>query len=159
MIARDELLEAERLHEVVVAAEREAAHLVLGAVAGGEEQHRRAAAVGAQPPAHLEAVEVGEHHVEHDQVGPHRRDRVERLATVRGGVDLEADVPQRGVEHRAEVLLVVDEQQAFLGHRVQRSNTRRNSIEPLSSTWAGPPLGAPMPHSSHVIGMLPCTAI
>ena len=44
-------------------------------VAGGEEQHRGAAAVGAQPPAHLEAVEVGQHHVEHDQVGPDRRRR------------------------------------------------------------------------------------
>ena len=32
-------------------------------------------------------------------------------------------------------------------------------MAPLSATWAGPPLGAPMPHSSHVTGMLPCTAI
>jgi two-component system, OmpR family, sensor kinase len=38
----DELLEAEGLHEVVVAAEGEATHLVLGGVAGGEEQHRHA---------------------------------------------------------------------------------------------------------------------
>ena len=155
----DQLLEAERLHEVVVAAERQTAHLVVGAVARGQEQHRCAAAVGAQPPAHLETVEVRKHHVEDDQIGSHGRSRIEGLPTVRGRVHLEADVAQRGFEHRAKVLFVVDEEQAFLGHRGQRSNTRRNSMEPLSSTCAGPPLGAPIPHSSHVIGMLPCTAI
>ena len=68
--AGDQLVEAERLLQVVVTAEGEPADLVLGGVAGGEEQHRRAVAVGAQPAAHLEAVEVGHHHVEEDEIGP-----------------------------------------------------------------------------------------
>ncbi|HUF31988.1 MAG TPA: CocE/NonD family hydrolase C-terminal non-catalytic domain-containing protein [Acidimicrobiales bacterium] len=34
---------------------------------------------------------------------------------------LEADVAQRGLEHRAQVLLVVDEQQGLTGHRSRLS--------------------------------------
>ena len=67
--AGDELLEAERLLQVVVTAHRQAAHLVLRGVPGGEEQHGRVVAAGAHAPAHLEAVEVGQHDVEHDEVG------------------------------------------------------------------------------------------
>ena len=80
--AGHQLLEAERLLEVVVAAEREPAHLVLGGVAGGEEQHRRVVAAGPQPPADLEPVEVGQHHVEQDEVGRQLADGVERRAPV-----------------------------------------------------------------------------
>ena len=89
-------------------------------VAGGEEQHRRAHAVVAQPAAHLEAVEVGQHHVEHDQVGPCSLDGVERVAPVAAGVHLEALVAERGLEHRAQVVLVVDEQEPFTCHARQR---------------------------------------
>ena len=77
----DQLLDAERLGDVVVAAEPQALDLVLGGVAGGEEDDRdpgAGALVLAQAAGHLEAVEVGEHHVEHDQVGPAALDRVER---------------------------------------------------------------------------------
>ena len=77
-------------------------------------------AVGAQPPAHLEAVEVGQHHVEDDQVGAAPRHRVERVAAGRRRVHVEADVAQRGLEHRAQVLLVVDEEESFTGHDRQR---------------------------------------
>ena len=111
-----ELLEAERLLQVVVAAEREPADLVLGGVAGGQEQHRRAVAACTQPAAHLEPVEVGHHHVEHHEVGPLRRDHVERRPAVLGGGDLEAVVLQRGGEHRAQVLLVVDDEEVLSGH-------------------------------------------
>ena len=110
--ARDELFEAEGLHQVVVAAQREAAHLVFGGVASGEEEHRRAIAGLAEPLAHVEPVEVGQHHVEHDQVGFDLRDRVDRIAAVGHGVHLEAGVAQGGLEHRAEVVLVIDEQEA-----------------------------------------------
>ena len=116
-----ELLEAERLHEVVVAAEGEAAHLVVGGVARGEEEDRRLHAVVAQPAAHLEAVEVGHHHVEDDQVGRLRPPtHVERVATRRRRVHVEALVAQRGLEHRPQVVLVVDEQEPFTRHDDQR---------------------------------------
>ena len=67
--ARDELLEAERLGDVVVAAHRQAAHLVLGRVAGGEEDDRHLARARRSGAGDLEALHVGEHHVEDQQVG------------------------------------------------------------------------------------------
>ena len=63
----DELLDAERLGDVVVASEREPAHLVLDGVARREEQDRHLHAIGGEPFGDREPVHVGEHHVEHDQ--------------------------------------------------------------------------------------------
>ena len=132
--ARDELLEAERLDEVVVAAEREAAHLVLGRVLRGEEQYGDPSALGAQPPADLEAVEVGEHHVEDDEVGLDGRGGRERVAPVRHGVDVEAEVAQGRLEHRTQVVLVVDEQKAFSGHESNIASLPGSFLRPTRET-------------------------
>ena len=58
----------ERLGDVVVATGGQAGDPVLDRVAGGQEEHRYVGLVAAQPPEHLHAVEVGQHHVEHDRV-------------------------------------------------------------------------------------------
>ena len=115
----DQFVEAERLLDVVVATERQPAHLVVGRIARRQEQHRRAIAVGAQPPAHLESVEVGHHHVEQHQVGLLLRDQLERLATVLGRGHGEPVVLERSGEHRSEVVLVVDDEQVLAGHGCQ----------------------------------------
>jgi len=81
---RHDLGERERLRHVVVAAHREAGDLVLGGVLGGEKEDRRADAVVAQPPGELEAVDVGQHDVEHDQVGLERARDLERLPAAAG---------------------------------------------------------------------------
>ena len=75
---RDELGRGERLGEVVVGAELEAEDAVDLAVAGGEEDHRHLRR-GADALAHLEAVEVGEADVEHDEPGPVLVERVEAV--------------------------------------------------------------------------------
>ena len=83
----------ERLGDVVVDAQAQALDLVGRGVAGGQEddRHPRAGALAlAQPAGHLEAVEVGEHHVEHDQVGPALLDGGQRLPSGGGPLDLEA---------------------------------------------------------------------
>ena len=67
--AGDELGRRERLGDVVVGAELEAEHPVDLGVAGGEEDHRDRRGL-AQAAAHLEAVDVGEADVEHDEPGP-----------------------------------------------------------------------------------------
>ncbi len=64
-----QLVEAERLGHVVVA-EREPRDLVLGGVAGGEEDDRHLVPHLAQPAADVDPLHVGEHDVEQDQVGP-----------------------------------------------------------------------------------------
>ena len=75
----DELARAERLRQVVVGADGEPDDEIRLGVAGGEHQHGdRAVALDA--PAHLEAVEAGEHEVEDDEIGlePLRRRRRRR---------------------------------------------------------------------------------
>ena len=129
---RDQLLETERLHEIVVAAEGETSHLVVGGVARGEEQHGYALALGAKPAADLEAVEVGEHHVEHDQIGLDGRHGRERVAPVGHRMDVEAEMAQGRLEHRAQVVFIVDKEQAFTGHD---SNIAPLAVSRVGTGW------------------------
>ena len=105
---RDDLLEAERLGDVVVAAGGEPGDAVLDGVLRGEEQHRHVRVVAAHPAQHLEPVEVGEHHVEHDGIraevlrGPHGGQ------PAGGGAHLPPLVAQGHREQLGEVRLVVD---------------------------------------------------
>jgi len=108
--ARDHLLEAERLRHVVVAAQRQAPHRLLGAVSRGEEQHRRVVALAPQPPAHLETVDVGQHDVEQQEVRRVRAHGRQGAAPVTGHLDGEAEVAQRGAQEEPDVLLVVDDE-------------------------------------------------
>jgi hypothetical protein len=66
--ACQQLVERERLGEVVIGAGVEAVDPVRHGGARGQHQHRRPHALGAQPAADLEPVEVGEHRVEDDRV-------------------------------------------------------------------------------------------
>jgi hypothetical protein len=118
--AGHELLEAERLDQVVVTAGAEPPHLVVGAVPGCEEDDGRAAVLLAPAAAHLEAVEVGQHDVEDDQVGLDDLGGVDGLPPARDGVDLVPRVAQRSLEHEPQVVLVVDEQKPFATHDTQR---------------------------------------
>ena len=76
----------------------------------------RGDALGAEAAAHLEAVDVGQHHVEDDDVGPLGTGRGEGLTAVGGGSDLEPHVAEGGLEHGAEVLLVIHEEESDAGH-------------------------------------------
>ena len=69
-------------------------------------------ALVAQAPADLVAVEVGQHHVEHDEVGPEGAHLLERLRSRGGHADLIALEGQRGREQLGDVRLVVDDQDA-----------------------------------------------
>jgi hypothetical protein len=66
--ARQELLERERLGQVIVGAEVESRHLVVDGVARGQEEDRTPDALLAERPEHLEAVAAGQHDVEDDEV-------------------------------------------------------------------------------------------
>src|SRR4051794_29155885 len=75
--AGDDLAQAERLGQVVVGPGGEAEDLVLGGVAGRQEQHGHGHPLAAQPAGELEAVDVGQHDVEHDEIGAEPLDLVE----------------------------------------------------------------------------------
>ena len=107
---RDDLGEAERLRHVVVAAGAQRLDLVLGRVLRRQEEHGGAVAAGAQAPADLEAVDVREHPVEHDQIRLLPGDQLERVPAVRGLVDLEALVAERGRDGVDDRRLVVDDE-------------------------------------------------
>ena len=79
-------------------------------VARGEEDHRDEVARGAQPAADLEAVDVGEHDVEDDEVGRGARRRVERVAAAGRRRDAVAHVAERGGEQVGDRGLVVDDE-------------------------------------------------
>ena len=66
--ARHELAHRERLYEVVVGADLERVHAVVLGAAGGDDDDRRADALGARRLDQLPAVELGEHQVEHADV-------------------------------------------------------------------------------------------
>jgi hypothetical protein len=109
---RGQLFQAELLGHIVVAAQGEPGDLVVLGVPGSQEDDRQPATVPAQPPDHLEAVRVGQHHVEHDQVERPFPGQPECLgAGVRGG-DLEAEEGERRGYRLAQERLVVDDQQA-----------------------------------------------
>ena len=63
-----DLARRERLHEVVVRADREA-HDPVDLLAAGREHQHVGVGEGAEPAADLDAVEAREHHVEDDDVG------------------------------------------------------------------------------------------
>ena len=113
--AGDDLLEAERLGHVVVATGGQAGDPVLDRVLGGEEQHGDVRVGGADAAEHVDAGQVGEHDVEHDDVG------VERLGGADGGVagqrvvHLPALVAQGGGQQLGEGRLVVDHERADRG--------------------------------------------
>ena len=109
---REQLLERERLDQVVVGAGVEPADAVGHRVARGEDEHRRAVAGGAQPAAHLEPVHVRHQHVEHQRIRRADRQRVERLGAVGGQLGLVALQPQRAVDGVAHRRLVVDHEDA-----------------------------------------------
>ena len=109
--AAAELAQRERLGDVVVGAELEAEDLVDLLGLRGEHDDRHGAA-RAQAPAHLEAVEPGHHHVEHDEVERRLAEARQRLPAVDRLHDLVAVLAQRVAEQRLDRLLVVDEQDA-----------------------------------------------
>jgi hypothetical protein len=110
--ARHQLLEAERLADVIVGAKRESVHPVGGGVTGGQEQHRDLGGFVRQPPVDLEAVPVRQHHVQHDQVGPKRLRGAYRRAAVGRALDLEPLVAKHGRDQLGDALLVVDDEHA-----------------------------------------------
>src|SRR4051812_42039454 len=114
---RQQLLEVERLDQVVVGAGVEPLDARVDRVARGEHQDRHVA-VGAQAAGDLDAVDLGQPQVEHDGVGLEHRGLVERLAAVGGEADVVALAAQRPAYDVADVGVVLDDQHSCpVSHR------------------------------------------
>ena len=105
--------EGERLGDVVVPADGQPGHLVLDGVAGGQEEDGDPDPVGPEPAGDLEPVEVGQHHVEHDEVGRVLLGRGQRQAAVDRLGHLEPLVAEGGGDGVDDRRLVVDDQDAL----------------------------------------------
>ncbi len=105
--AREELLEVVRLREVVVGTCVEALDAIPDRVAGGEQEDRDAVPLPPQPAGHVEAVEPGHHHVEHDGVGRARVHSRQRRVSVGRQRYLVAVQLQRTLERLAHRTVVV----------------------------------------------------
>src|SRR3954470_12841743 len=114
---RAELAHGERLGDVVVGAQLEPDHLVDLLRLRGQHDDRHARA-SAQPPAHLEPVDVGEHEVEHHEVERLLGEARERLLPVRRRDHLVAVALEGEGQQGLDRLLVVHEQDArrAVGH-------------------------------------------
>jgi hypothetical protein len=64
-----ELVEGERLGQIVVGSSVEAAHAIADVAASGEDDDRDTGATSAEAPKEIQAVEVGQAEVEQDRVG------------------------------------------------------------------------------------------
>src|SRR4051794_13099551 len=137
--ARQQLLEAERLGDVVVAARGQPAQLVVGRVARGEEDDRCRRPLGAQPPGDLEALHVGQHHVEHDEVGAERVHRRERARAGAGRLHVIAVEAQGHRDDVDDVRLVVDDQ-----HTVRGGHAAHTFLSIGADPWSclGTPAGS-----------------
>ncbi len=130
-----QLLQPERLGQVVIAAQGEPGHLVGLGVPGGQEDHRNSQAVLAQPADHVEAVGVGQHHVKDHQVERVIPGQPQRAgAGVRGG-HRKAKEPQRGGDLVAQERLIIDHQQLpMIGGEARRWVTHRFAPLPSRSS-------------------------
>src|SRR5690606_12497203 len=107
--ARDDLVEREGLGDVVVAADGETGDLVFRVVFRGEEQDGRRVAGCPQALGDAEAVHIGQHDVEDDEVGlliEHRRDGLCAVADRAHG---ETGESQARGERVGDIGLVIDE--------------------------------------------------
>ena len=72
--------------------------------------------VGAQPLHDREPVAVGEHDVEHHEVGAECRRRLQGVGAGAGDLDVEAFVAQGGRDQVGDVRLVVDDEDSCISH-------------------------------------------
>jgi len=113
--AGKQLLVGKRLHEVVVRARIQSADAVFGAIQGCEHQDRKLPS-RAQPAAHADAVEAGQHHVQNHEVGRPLLRAPQCLHPIAGPGDLMAFGDQHSLERRRQPRVVLDDQDQGIGH-------------------------------------------
>ena len=116
-----ELLQVDRLGEVVVGARLERLDRVLGRAVGGDDDRLLAPVALLEPAQHVEPAAVGKAHVGDDGAVGAVLEMEQRLLDGAGGVEVVALAQERQLVERPEVGLVVDDEQAEVrgsGHEV-----------------------------------------
>ena len=113
---RAQLVDVERLDQVVVGARVQAGHAFVHGIAGGQQEDRHPQPLRPQPARDREPVHAGHRHVEHDRVGQVALDRGQRRTAVGGGDDLVALGRQGPLEHPPDRGVVVDQEKCGFRH-------------------------------------------
>jgi len=104
-----ELIQIDRLGQVIEGAGLQGGHRVLGAAVGGDHRDRRVAA-GADLPHQFDAGAVRQPHVGQAQRVAVAGEQVAGAAEGVGGIDIEAKTPKRQRQQFTQIRLVVDHQ-------------------------------------------------
>ena len=102
--------EGERLRQIVVRPRVEPRYAVLDRVAGGQHQHRRPDVGVAERSARDEAVDAGQHHVEHDRFVGMRTRHPESVLSLRRHVGGVAVFAQAAVQEAGELGVILDDE-------------------------------------------------
>ena len=108
--AGEQLIERERLHQVVVGPRVQTLDPVTDGGPRGEHQDGNPVARRAQSPADLEATEVRKAEIEDDRLIRPRRGELEPARALADGVDLVAGAAQRALERRPDARIVLHHQ-------------------------------------------------
>jgi hypothetical protein len=111
MDSGNELLEVERLHEVVVRARVQAGNTVLDLVAGRQHDDHQLW-IGPHALGQLHAADSGQHQIEDDELGLEALQLGKRLVTVLGDRDREALVAEADAQEVRNLRLVLDDENA-----------------------------------------------
>ena len=115
--AGEELRERQRLRDVVVRPELEAADLVRLRAAGRDHEDRHAAEL-AEALEELPAIEAGQRDVQDDQVGPLVVEPAQGVGSGPGGDRSVAGLPDPQLDERRELGLVLDDEDGLSHRRV-----------------------------------------
>ena len=114
--AHHQLLEGERLGQVVVGAEREARDLVAEPARRGQHQDSHVGVLAGDRRADLVAVQAGEVAVEHDHVVVGEGDLAQRLVAVERDVGGDRLAPEARLQRLGQEALVLDDQDPHRSH-------------------------------------------
>ena len=112
--AREELLDAEGLGDVVVGAGVEGFHLGVLLIAHGKDEDR-GAGFAANGATKIDAGHAGHHEVGDDEVGIPFLKEAQSFLGIVGGADVVTLRGERGAQHASDLNFVVDDEDAF-GH-------------------------------------------
>ena len=139
--AGDDLFDVDRLGQVVVAAQLEAAHLELDRLLAGEKDERNVAKafVAFEHPGQLEAVHLGHSGFRQHQVGRRDLHLVERVFAVNGRGHLKASLLQADFGNSQVLCVAIDEEEMLLCHGARMFRHMRLSVNVwshcLDSSW------------------------
>src|SRR5262245_19228019 len=128
--AGKQLVEIERLGEIVVGAQFQALDLVFQGVHGGQHQNRRVIALETQTLTHVVAVHVGEHQIEHDNIELAGLGEVHPRASRRSDGPAMIFGPEPAVDEVGDARLVFDEKDVHAAASVLAAGSATVTVVP-----------------------------